>query len=123
MARSREQHESYFGKLKDEARKHANDTPIDPRWLCNALSEALPENAVISEETTVYRSLIQEAIPRTRPQSYFARITGGLGVGLSYALAYYPDQRDGKTHELRVQTSRPGVRLRASRTSYLAPAP
>jgi len=86
MARSREQHESYFGKLKDEARKHANDTPIDPRWLCNALSEALPENAVISEETTVYRSLIQEAIPRSRPQSYFARITGGLGVGLSYAL-------------------------------------
>ena len=53
---------------------------------CNALSEALPENAVISEETTVYRSLIQETIPRDQPQSYFARITGGLGVGLSYAL-------------------------------------
>jgi Ca-activated chloride channel homolog len=44
-------------------------------------------------------------------------------IRASYALAYYPDQRDGKTHELRVQTSRPGVRLRASRTSYLAPAP
>lgn len=86
LARSREQHESYFGKLKDEASKHANDTPIDPRWLCNALCEALPANAVISEETTVYRSLIQEAIPRDQPQSYFARITGGLGVGLSYAL-------------------------------------
>ena len=86
LARSREQHEGYFGKLKDEAHKHANDTPIDPRWLCNALSEALPANAVISEETTVYRSLIQEAIPRDQPQSYFARITGGLGVGLSYAL-------------------------------------
>jgi acetolactate synthase-1/2/3 large subunit len=86
LARSREQHENYFGKLKDEASRHANDTPIDPRWLCNALSEALPENAVISEETTVYRSLIQEAIARDQPQSYFARITGGLGVGLSYAL-------------------------------------
>jgi len=86
LARSREQHENYFAKLKDEASRHANDTPIDPRWLCNALSEALPENAVISEETTVYRSLIQEAIARDQPQSYFARITGGLGVGLSYAL-------------------------------------
>ena len=86
LARSREQHDSYFGKLKTEARKHADDTPIDPRWLCNVLSEALPENAVISEETTVYRSLIQEAIGRDKPQSYFARITGGLGVGLSYAL-------------------------------------
>jgi acetolactate synthase-1/2/3 large subunit len=50
------------------------------------LAEALPENSVISEETTVYRTLIQEAIPRNQPQSYFARITGGLGVGLSYAL-------------------------------------
>lgn len=86
LVRWREQHENYFGKLKDEARKHSNDTPIDPRWLCHVLSEALPSTAVISEETTVYRSLIQEAIPRSRPQSYFARITGGLGVGLSYAL-------------------------------------
>jgi acetolactate synthase I/II/III large subunit len=86
LAQHRERHESYFGKLKEEARKHAGDTPIDPRWLCHELGQALPENAVISEETTVYRTLIQEAIPRSRPQSYFARITGGLGVGLSYAL-------------------------------------
>ncbi len=64
----------------------SRESPIDPRWLCHALREALPENAVISEETTVYRSLIQEAIPRSQTQSYFARITGGLGVGLSYAL-------------------------------------
>jgi acetolactate synthase-1/2/3 large subunit len=86
LKRSQEQHDSYFGKLKDEAQKHAADTPIDPRWLCHALGQALPENAVISEETTVYRSLIQETIPRSKTQSYFARVTGGLGVGLSYAL-------------------------------------
>jgi acetolactate synthase I/II/III large subunit len=86
LARSREQHDSYFGNLRDEARKRAHQSPIDPRWLCHELGEALPENAVISEETTVYRALIQEAIPRSNTQSYFARITGGLGVGLSYAL-------------------------------------
>jgi acetolactate synthase I/II/III large subunit len=86
FARIRAQHESYFANLKSEGRKYANDIPIDPRWLCHALGEALPENSVISEETTVYRTLIQEAIPRSQPQSYFARITGGLGVGLSYAL-------------------------------------
>jgi VWFA-related protein len=40
----------------------------------------------------------------------------------SYALAYYPDLRDGKFHELRVKTSRPGVQLRVSRTGYVAPA-
>src|SRR5439155_10497419 len=80
------QHDSYFGKLKEEAQKHAHETPIDPRWACHALSEAMPKDAVISEETTVYRGLIQETIPRSQNQSYFARITGGLGVGLSYAL-------------------------------------
>jgi thiamine pyrophosphate-dependent acetolactate synthase large subunit-like protein len=86
LGRTREKHDDHFGNLNTEARKHADDTPIDPRWLCHALAEALPENSVISEETTVYRTLIQEAIPRNQPQSYFARITGGLGVGLSYAL-------------------------------------
>jgi VWFA-related protein len=39
----------------------------------------------------------------------------------SYALAYYPENRDGKRHELRVKTSRPDVQIRASRTSYTAP--
>jgi acetolactate synthase-1/2/3 large subunit len=86
LARTREQHDSYFAKLKDNARQHANDVPIDPRWAVQALGEALPANSVISEETTVYRGLIQEAIPRSQTQSYFARVTGGLGVGLSYAL-------------------------------------
>jgi len=86
LARTREQHDGYFGKLKEEAQKHAGESPIDPRWACHALGEAIPDNAVISEETTVYRGLIQETIPRSKTQSYFARITGGLGVGLSYAL-------------------------------------
>jgi len=86
LARTREQHDSYFAKLKESAQKYASHTPIDPRWAVHALGEALPEDAVISEETTVYRGLIQEAVPRSRTQSYFARVTGGLGVGLSYAL-------------------------------------
>jgi VWFA-related protein len=43
-------------------------------------------------------------------------------IRASYALAYYPENRDGKRHELRVKTSRPGVQIRASRTSYTATA-
>jgi VWFA-related protein len=42
-------------------------------------------------------------------------------IRASYALAYYPDNRDGKRHELRIKTSRPGIQIRASRTSYTAP--
>ncbi|HMB26894.1 MAG TPA: VWA domain-containing protein [Blastocatellia bacterium] len=41
-------------------------------------------------------------------------------IRASYALAYYPENRDGKRHELRVKTSRPDVQIRASRTSYTA---
>jgi Ca-activated chloride channel family protein len=42
-------------------------------------------------------------------------------IRASYALAYYPELRDGKFHELRVKTSRPGVMLRVSRTGFTAP--
>ncbi|HZF41091.1 MAG TPA: VWA domain-containing protein [Blastocatellia bacterium] len=41
-------------------------------------------------------------------------------IRASYALAYYPDSRDGKRHELRIKTSRPGIQIRTSRTSYTA---
>jgi len=43
-------------------------------------------------------------------------------IRASYALAYYPENRDGKRHELRIKTSRLGIQIRASRTSYTAPA-
>lgn len=43
-------------------------------------------------------------------------------IRASYALAYYPDNRDGKRHEIRIKTSRPGIQIRTSRTSYTAPA-
>lgn len=42
-------------------------------------------------------------------------------IRASYGLAYYPEARDGQTHELRVVTSRPGVNLRVSRTSFTNP--
>ncbi|HKC84483.1 MAG TPA: VWA domain-containing protein [Blastocatellia bacterium] len=43
-------------------------------------------------------------------------------IRASYALAYYPDNRDGKRHELRIKTSRPDIQIRANRTGYTAPA-
>jgi Ca-activated chloride channel family protein len=42
-------------------------------------------------------------------------------IRASYALAYYPEWRDGKSHDLRVKTSRQGVQLRVNRTSFQAP--
>jgi acetolactate synthase I/II/III large subunit len=86
LARTRAQHEREHVKVREDAEKHASDIPIDPRWLCHALGQAIPEDAIVTEETTVYRGLIHDAIPRNQAMSYFARATGGLGVGLGYAL-------------------------------------
>lgn len=43
-------------------------------------------------------------------------------IRASYLLAFYPDQRDGKFHDLRVETLRSGIRLRISRNGYQAPS-
>jgi acetolactate synthase I/II/III large subunit len=81
-----EEHEELMAAMQREAAEHRNDVPVDPRWLCRALSESMPPNAAVVEETTVHRTLIQNMIPRAEPMSYIARVTGGLGVSLGYAL-------------------------------------
>ncbi len=50
---------------------------------------------------------------------YFRAIAGDASGG--YQLAFYPSdaaRRDGKSHALRVEVTRPGVELRASRQAY-----
>ena len=81
-----EEHDKQVAALQREAIEHSSDIPVDPRWLCQALNESIPPDTVIVEETTVHRTLIQNMIPRTQPMSYIARVTGGLGVSLGYAL-------------------------------------
>ena len=84
--RIREEHDKQVAAMQRDAVEHKNDIPVDPRWLCQALNESIPPEAVIVEETTVHRTLIQNMIPRTQPMTYIARVTGGLGVSLGYAL-------------------------------------
>lgn len=82
----REEHDRQAAARQREALEHKNAVPVDPRWLCQALNESIPANGVIVEETTVHRTLIQTTIARAQPMSYIARVTGGLGVSLGYAL-------------------------------------
>jgi acetolactate synthase-1/2/3 large subunit len=81
-----EEHDQQAAAMQRDALEHKNDIPVDPRWLCQALNDSIPPNGVVVEETTVHRTLIQNMIPRTEPMSYLARVTGGLGVSLGYAL-------------------------------------
>jgi acetolactate synthase-1/2/3 large subunit len=82
----RGEHDKQAAAMQRDALEHKNDIPVDPRWLCQALNDSIPPNGVVVEETTVHRTLIQNMIPRTEPMSYLARVTGGLGVSLGYAL-------------------------------------
>ena len=59
--------------------------PIDPAWLCNALSEVMPADSVYVEETITHRPTILKHVQWSQPQSYF-HPTGGLGQGLGLAL-------------------------------------
>ncbi len=76
-------------KLHDEiasAQAEARDkSPIDPVWLCTALGETLPDNAVYVDETITHRRVLRSHIPWDGKQDYF-RVAGGLGQGLGIAL-------------------------------------
>jgi VWFA-related protein len=77
-------------------------TPLDASRIVEASGgQDFPANA--HDFTPIFKALAEE-------------------IRASYALAYYPENRDGKRHELRVKTSRPDVKIRASRTSYTAPS-
>lgn len=43
-------------------------------------------------------------------------------IRASYGLAYYPEMRDGKQHDVRVEPANPALQLRTNRTTFLAPA-
>jgi len=75
-------------------------TPLDASRIVSATGgQDFPANA--RDFTPIFKALAEE-------------------IRASYALAYYPENRDGKRHELRVKTSRPGIQIRTSRTSYTA---
>jgi acetolactate synthase-1/2/3 large subunit len=69
-------------KLYDELR---TKRPIDPVWLCAALSEVMPDDAVYVDEVTTHTGLMHEHVLWNTPQSLFSR-QGGLGQGLGLAL-------------------------------------
>lgn len=60
-------------------------TPIDPVWLCAALSAALPDDTIYIDEVTTHTGLLREHIRWNKPQSLFTR-QGGLGQGLGLSL-------------------------------------
>jgi thiamine pyrophosphate-dependent acetolactate synthase large subunit-like protein len=61
--------------------------PIDPVWLCAALSEVMPADAIYIDEVTTHTRAMHEHVMWNKPQSLFSRHGGlGQGVGLSLGI-------------------------------------
>lgn len=71
---------------KEEALGVKNKKPIDTRWVTYQLSQVLPADAMVVEETITHRLAIHRYLDGIKPGSYFAGSIGGLGTGLGTAL-------------------------------------
>jgi benzoylformate decarboxylase len=71
-------------------------TPIPPGFLMAALVRALPDDAVLVEESPSNRNDLRAHVRIRRPMSFFATASGGLGfampaaVGIKLALPFRP---------------------------------
>jgi acetolactate synthase-1/2/3 large subunit len=81
--------EAAHAKLRDASRAAEAEArkkrPIDPIWLCAALSEAMPDDAIYVEETTTHRGVVQRHLKWNEPGRYY-KVPSGLGQGLGVAL-------------------------------------
>ncbi len=73
-------------KWREDALALANTKPMDTRWVAHELSQVLPADAMVVEETITHRLAVHRYLDSLKPGSFFAGSIGGLGTGLSTAL-------------------------------------
>jgi acetolactate synthase-1/2/3 large subunit len=78
-------HDALMEKRRAQQAAARKKTPIDPVWLCAALSDTLPDDTIYVDEVTTHTALLREHIRWNKPQSLFTR-QGGLGQGLGLSL-------------------------------------
>jgi acetolactate synthase I/II/III large subunit len=78
-------HDELVNRRRAEQAAARNKSPIDPIWLCAALSEALPDDTIYLDEVTTHTNLLREHMTLNKPQCLFTR-QGGLGQGLGLSL-------------------------------------
>jgi benzoylformate decarboxylase len=69
-------------KLRAKARSLAGETPVQPLALINAISEILPKDAVVIDETVSSSGGLRQLMKSDDPQSFFGLRGGGIGWGL-----------------------------------------
>src|SRR5262245_16347178 len=73
-------------KWRDEAMALANQKPMDQRWVAHEISQVLPKDAMVVEETITHRLAVHRYLDNLTPGSFFNGCIGGLGTGLATAL-------------------------------------
>ncbi len=72
-------------KWRDEAMALANQKPMDTRWVAHEISQALPKDAMVVEETITHRLAVHRYFDNLTPGSFFNGCNGGRGTGLATA--------------------------------------
>jgi benzoylformate decarboxylase len=72
--------------LRDKAKAATDATPIQPLALHHAISELLPKNAVIVDESVSSSAGLRQFLKSDDPQSFFGLRGGGIGWGLPAAI-------------------------------------
>lgn len=94
-AELKEQNDARRQKWREEALALADQKPMDTRWVAHELSQVLPADAMVVEETITHRLAVHQYLDQLKPGSFFAGCIGGLGTGLATTLgvkAAYPER-------------------------------
>jgi acetolactate synthase-1/2/3 large subunit len=73
-------------KWREEAIALGSQKPMDTRWVAHEISQVLPKDAMIVEETITHRLAVHRYFDNLTPGSFFNGCIGGLGTGLATAL-------------------------------------
>jgi len=82
----RGRHEARRASWKEDAVRRQEQKPLDTRWVTYELSQVIPPDAIVVEETITHRLSIHRYLDMLKPGSFFAGCIGGLGTGTGTAL-------------------------------------
>jgi acetolactate synthase-1/2/3 large subunit len=85
-AELKEQNDARRASWRDAAQALSDQNPMDTAWVAHELSQVLPDDAMVVEETITHRLAVHQYLDNLKPGSFFAGSLGGLGTGLATAL-------------------------------------
>ena len=94
LAQWGERHERERAARREAARAAGRAPTLENRWIAHELSEVLPDDAILVNETITHRLDLLRLHERAGAGSFYEASYGGLGVGLGMALGVKHAQGD-----------------------------